>query len=109
MLKATNSFRDANGNPVLLRIGVHSSPAIAGVIGTYKFSYDLWGDTVNTAARMEGQGESGKIQVSEATYKLLKKEFNLEERGTITVKGKGPMKTWWLLEKKRGSNKLLPR
>jgi adenylate cyclase len=66
------------------------------VIGKKKFSYDLWGDTVNTASRMESHGVPGEIQVSEATRAALGDGFVLEARGTIEVKGKGPMRTWWI-------------
>jgi class 3 adenylate cyclase len=80
-----------------LRIGLHAGPVIAGVIGTSKPSYDLWGDTVNTASRMESHGEPGEIHVSDACKVLLAEAgFALVERGTIEVKGKGPMRTWWL-------------
>jgi urea transport system substrate-binding protein len=72
---------------------------IAGVIGTQKFIYDLWGDTVNIASRMESHSEVGKIQVTAATYELLKQQFVLEERGAIEVKGKGQMRTYWLVAK----------
>jgi guanylate cyclase len=80
------------------RIGIHTGPLVAGVIGTTKFQYDIWGDTVNTASRMESSGEAGRIHISESTYKLINNEFRCEERGTITVKGKGSLKTWWLVE-----------
>ncbi len=79
------------------RIGINSGAVIGGVIGRRKFVFDIWGDPVNTAARMESHGEPGKIQVTEATYELLKDRFVCEPRGTIEVKGKGPMRTWWLL------------
>jgi adenylate cyclase len=79
-----------------LRIGIHSGPVVAGVIGTRKFSYDLWGDTVNTASRMESHSEPGRIQVSGATFALLESRFSFEERGEIQVKGKGAMRTYFL-------------
>jgi class 3 adenylate cyclase len=79
-----------------LRIGLHSGPVVAGVIGTAKYSYDLWGDTVNTASRMESHGAPGEIHVSDACRAALADAFLLEERGVVEVKGKGPMRTWWL-------------
>jgi class 3 adenylate cyclase len=79
-----------------LRIGLHTGPAVAGVIGTRKFAYDLWGDTVNTASRMESHGEPGRIHVSRATHDRLANAFTLTRRGVITVKGKGEMETFFL-------------
>jgi len=79
-----------------LRIGIHSGPLVAGVIGKRKFAYDVWGDTVNTAARMEQHGLPGRVQVSESTYELLKERFTFEERGDVEVKGKGLMRTYLL-------------
>ena len=79
-----------------LRIGINSGPLVAGVIGTKRFLYDLWGDAVNTASRMESHGTPGEIQITRATYELLKDEFVCRSRGTILVKGKGPMETWFL-------------
>ena len=82
---------------ILLRIGIHAGPVIAGVIGTNRFSYDLWGDTVNIASRMESQGVPGKIQVSEAVYQRLKEDFLFEPRGTLQIRGIGEMQTYFLL------------
>jgi class 3 adenylate cyclase len=85
-----------NVSSLQVRIGIHTGPVIAGVIGWRKFAYDLWGDTVNTASRMETHGLPGKIQVSKAYYELLKGKYNFEERGEIDVKGKGKMRTFFL-------------
>ena len=82
------------------RLGMNSGPAIAGVIGQTKFHYDLWGDTVNVASRMESHGRPGMIQITEALYELLRENFICEPRGQIEIKGKGPMNTWWLIREK---------
>lgn len=79
-----------------LRIGMHAGPAVAGVIGTRKFSYDLWGDTVNTASRMESHGEPGRIHVTDAVRVRLAERYRFEPRGLQQIKGKGPMETFFL-------------
>ena len=93
-LAARRSFPD--GGPVRLRIGIDTGPVVAGVIGRRRFSYDLWGDTVNTASRMETTGVPGCIQITERTRKLLGDRYVLRERGRIQVKGKGKMHTYFL-------------
>lgn len=85
-----------NGRPLQMRVGIHTGPVVAGVIGTRKFSYDLWGDTVNIASRMESQGLPGATQVTEAAYQRLQERYEFESRGTIQVRGKGEMRTYVL-------------
>jgi class 3 adenylate cyclase len=86
--------------PIALRIGIHSGAVVAGVIGKKKFAYDLWGDTVNTASRMESHGEAGKIHVSEGVFTALQGKFAFEEREAMEIKGKGVMRTWFLINTK---------
>jgi adenylate cyclase len=95
--EAATGLIDPGGRTVPIRYGIASGPVVAGVIGTRKFFYDVWGDAVNVASRMESTGEPGKIQVSQDTYERLNDEFLLERRGVIDVKGKGEMQTWFLI------------
>jgi adenylate cyclase len=100
MLQALKQFNKETSQDFTIRIGVNTGPVIAGVIGTKKFIYDLWGDTVNIASRMESQGIPGYVQVTETTYKLLEEKYLFRERGLIDIKGKGNMVTYLLIRKK---------
>jgi adenylate cyclase len=100
MRDALVGLADPKNRPVPVRIGIASGPVVAGVVGIRKFFYDVWGDAVNTASRMESTGEAGKIQVAPKTRELLADRFELEERGVIEVRGKGPMRTWFLIGRK---------
>jgi class 3 adenylate cyclase len=96
LLESIAKYNAEQGLSLKLRIGIESGPVVAGVIGKHKFTYDLWGDTVNAAARMESHSEPDRIQVAEHAARLLERDFVLEARGEIDVKGKGRMRTWWL-------------
>jgi class 3 adenylate cyclase len=99
MQEAISHFNRDNEQPFEMRIGIANGPVVAGVIGTKKFAYDLWGDTVNTASRMESHGLAGAIQVTDKTYEKLQGKFNFRLRGPIEVKGKGTTQAYLLLNK----------
>ncbi len=84
-------LEDKNNLALEIRIGVHSGPVTAGVIGSSKMIYDIWGDSVNIASRMESNGAPGRVNISESTYKLLKNRYKCESRGAVEIKGKGSM------------------
>jgi guanylate cyclase len=100
MLDAVEAHGAVGDLGFALRIGINSGPVVAGVIGRKRFLYDLWGDAVNTASRMQTEGTPGCIQITRATYELLKDEFVCEPRGTVAVKGKGEMETWYLVRRR---------
>jgi adenylate cyclase len=97
MCELAGNHRRADGTAIRLRIGMSSGSVVAGVIGRRKFIYDMWGDTVNVASRMESHGTPGRIQVAEPTYELLRDAFILEPRGLIDIKGRGAVRTWYLV------------
>jgi class 3 adenylate cyclase len=106
MLELIPTFMRQDGNPFRLRIGINTGPVVAGVIGIKKFSYDLWGDAVNIASRMESHGIIDHIQISESTYQHLKVSYDFEDRGDIHIKGRGRMRTY--IYKGRKVPELLP-
>ena len=102
MADAVADLRDHQGRAVPLRIGLAAGPVVAGVVGSRKFFYDVWGDAVNVASRMESTDVEGRIQVPQSVYERLKDEYVFEERGDIDIKGKGLMHTWYLVGRRNG-------
>jgi adenylate cyclase len=100
MVEVVRVFKDSRGDSLPLRIGLASGPVVAGVVGSRRFFYDVWGDAVNVASRMESTDSVGRIQVPEDVYQRLKGDFVLQERGEIEIKGKGCMRTWYLIGRK---------
>jgi adenylate cyclase len=100
MAELAKGLKDSRGHPVPLRIGLANGPVVAGVVGSRRFFYDVWGDAVNVASRMESTDSVGRIQVPEDVYRRLKDDFVLQERGAVEVKGKGLMRTWYLVDRK---------
>jgi class 3 adenylate cyclase len=94
MIASTAGLRAPDGRPLALRVGIGTGSAVAGVIGRQKFAYDLWGDTVNTASRMESHGVAGLVHVDDATRALIGDCYRVTDRGLLSVKGKGAMRTW---------------
>jgi adenylate cyclase len=107
--RAVAELRDPRGKPVPLRMGIAAGPVVAGVVGARRFFYDVWGDAVNVASRMESTDVIGRIQVPENVFERLKHRFVLEERGMVEVKGKGAMRTWFLVGRKPAEDKLRER
>jgi class 3 adenylate cyclase len=100
MQETLDDYTARSGRTIAMRTGIHTGTVVAGIIGTSKFSYDLWGDVVNIASRMESSSQPGCIQVSDAVRIRLQDDYRFEPRGEVEIKGKGPMPTWYLTGRK---------
>ncbi len=100
MIRALEALPARDGQRMNFRFGINSGPVVAGVIGKSKFHYDLWGDAVNVASRMESYGEAGRVHISQSTYDLIRDDFECVSRGTTSIKGKGDMETWFVVGRK---------
>jgi class 3 adenylate cyclase len=103
MLETLGRVNQSLGTRFEIRIGIHTGPVVAGIIGTHKFIYDVWGDTVNVASRLEAYGAPGRVQVSEETRRALERRYEFAERGIIDLRGKGRTTTSFLLGRREAA------
>jgi len=101
MVRVLEAMRTERGEPIAVRVGINSGPVVAGVIGSKKFLFDLWGDTVKVASRMQSSGEPGRIKTTEEFFKLLSREFDFCKREAMAIKGKGEL-TYYFLDGPKG-------
>jgi class 3 adenylate cyclase len=107
IVKVCNQVSETTGFDLAMRVGIHTGPVVAGVIGSSRLCYDLWGDSVNTAQRLESQGEPNSVCVSDPVYFQLRDQFVFEDRGLIDLKGKGPTKSYVLKRRIDASRELI--